>query len=228
MPPTDRFKLSLILQHHDGRQADCDIIEQNDEETLADLLKRGAAILDVGWLGRGLLAKDPKPSEERRNQVALSTGERQFRDGDRPEFCASCREHISRHFGGTEYRCDPRGDESHEDEAALFSRRPRTVKPCSRCEGKGEETVGYALAHLPTRDPRLPDYAVQALVVGAATIFEATREARAIADQCRRPVAFMFLQHPVQVGIESDTVQIARDWWRRQYGETPEQTQARR
>lgn len=43
-----------------------------------------------------------------RNVVALSTGERQFVDGGRPEHCAACGEHVSRHFGGSEYRCDPR------------------------------------------------------------------------------------------------------------------------
>ena len=45
-----------------------------------------------------------------RNQVMLNTGERQFVDGDREEWCAACGKHIMRHYGGTEYHCDPRDD----------------------------------------------------------------------------------------------------------------------
>jgi len=200
MTQDERLILYLTLQY-DGHQ-EHESITQDADETISHFLKRGAIILDVGAVGRGLQAKaehdqrarETKTSKERRHQVDLPTGQRQFLDGDKPEFCAACGEHISRHFGGLEYRCDPLEQGGDLDnEATLFSRRPRKTKVCDRCGGEGRESEGYAIAHLAIRDPRLPDYAVHALVVGSATIFEATREARAIADECRRPVAFVFL-----------------------------------
>lgn len=41
--------------------------------------------------------------------MILRTGERQFVDGA-TEHCTACYKHISRHYGGVEYRCDPRDD----------------------------------------------------------------------------------------------------------------------
>jgi hypothetical protein len=61
-----------------------------------------------------------------RNQVMLETGERQFIDGDREEWCAACGKHISRHYGGVEYRCDPRNDAAPASE--LDALRDRVVE----------------------------------------------------------------------------------------------------
>ncbi len=55
---------------------------------------------------------DPADARAARSQVTLSTGERQFVDGDRPEWCDACRRHIGNHYGGIEYRCDPRSAET--------------------------------------------------------------------------------------------------------------------
>jgi hypothetical protein len=53
---------------------------------------------------------DAEARRAARNQVVLETGERQFIDGDREEWCSACSKHIRRHYGGVEYRCDPRND----------------------------------------------------------------------------------------------------------------------
>ncbi len=40
------------------------------------------------------------------------TSERTFvKNVDRPEWCRECGRHIRHHFGGVEYRCDPRADD---------------------------------------------------------------------------------------------------------------------
>lgn len=109
-----------------------------------------------------------------------------------------------------------------------FDQRPLITERCPRCKGCGEITRSYALA-AETDDVRdAPADAIRAVVIGSFDIFTACREAAAIVQGSARPVAFAFLDHTVVVRLGDDPNLVARDWWQKQYGETPEETRARR
>jgi hypothetical protein len=61
-----------------------------------------------------------------------------------------------------------------------------------------------------------------------ASVYEAANEARDLAREWAKPVAFMFNEKPVRVTAESDTEAVVREWWVARYGETPEQSWTRR
>jgi len=89
-----------------------------------EALARGKPVPEIVREIRALIAEGsdevagPTDARAARSQVALSTGERQFMDGDRPEWCDACKRHIGHHYGGIEYRCDPRSAEATHPHAA--------------------------------------------------------------------------------------------------------------
>ena len=104
----------LRVIYHDGYRS------QSTDKTSGLFRDAGIALVRIDgpteifsgtWTGDPPLAY---PTEIRpavaANRVAMSTGERQFVEGDTPEQCAACGKNVSRHFGGIEYRCDPRQD----------------------------------------------------------------------------------------------------------------------
>lgn len=108
-----------------------------------------------------------------------------------------------------------------------FDQRPRITETCPRCRGCGTIERAYALA--PTDRVRdAPPDAIPAVVVGSFDIFTACNEAAAIATAAGIMVAFEFLDHTVVVRRGDDPETVARAWWHTQYGETPEQSRARR
>ena len=108
-----------------------------------------------------------------------------------------------------------------------FDERPERTKKCPRCGGCGTIDVGYALA--PTdRVIDAPNNAVRAFVVGASSIFDACKEAADIAKRSGDPVAFEFNGQTVVLRPGDNADKVARDWWQKQYNETPEETLARR
>jgi hypothetical protein len=111
--------------------------------------------------------------------------------------------------------------------AGLFSNRPRRMNPCIHCGGSGSVTRGYALAHDGSPD-HLDDARIWATVVGSSSIHEATREAAEIATSSGTVVAFEFLDHLVEVRPGDDPDVVARAWWFKQYGQSPEQSLADR
>ena len=114
---------------------------------------------------------------------------------------------------------------THPD--AKWFERPERLDTCACCNGRGTITRAYALepADLVIDSP---NEAIRALVVGSADIFTACREAVEIADRSREPVAFRFNGHTVVARHGDNADELARVWWREEYGETPEETQARR
>lgn len=113
-------------------------------------------------------------------------------------------------------------------DAHWFTSRKRARIECSRCYGTGRITVGFAIAPADVPARGAPPDAIHACVVGCSTIFEACREAAAIARRSDRPVAFEFNEHCVVVLGCDDPDTIARMWWIKAYGETPEQSARRR
>ncbi len=114
---------------------------------------------------------------------------------------------------------------SPKDEA-LFDRRPVRTSTCPRCDGCGRVVKAYSLMpheHL----EGAPADALCASVVGSFDIFTACREAGELADRTGRPVAFDFNDHLVVVRAGDDPDRVARSWWQRAYGESPEATFAR-
>ncbi len=108
---------------------------------------------------------------------------------------------------------------------ALFDRRPRT-STCPRCDGCGHVVEPYALMpheHL----EGAPADALCAAVAGSFGIFAVCREAAELAGRAGRPVAFDFNDHLVVVRAGDDPDRVARSWWQRAYGETPEAMFAR-
>lgn len=113
----------------------------------------------------------------------------------------------------------------------LFDSRPARAETCPRCMGCGSIDAGYALHPWNeelTRIDGAPDGAVLAFVGGSFDVFSAAREAKELVRRSGRPVAFQFLDHAVVVRPDDDPHQVARAWWLLQYGETPEDTAARR
>ena len=113
----------------------------------------------------------------------------------------------------------------------LFLSRLEKTEACSRCEGHGRISVGYALHPWDDSLPPLhgiPENTVRVFVGGSFSVFESTKEAADLARQADRPVAFGFIDHVVVVRPGDDPDQVARAWWLLQYGETPEVTRYRR
>jgi hypothetical protein len=122
---------------------------------------------------------------------------------------------------------------SESSDAKWFDDRPRRTKLCGQCGGCGTVEVSYALmpadgvvAALYAADA--PTNSIRACVAGSNDIFTACKEAADIAGRSSAPVAFEFLDHTVVVRSGDDPTTVARQWWMKQYGETPEQTRARR
>ena len=108
-----------------------------------------------------------------------------------------------------------------------FDHRPRLTERCGHCGGRGTVEVGYALLateHVPDAPPN----AILAMVAGTYDITTACKEASDIARKSGRPVAFEFLTQTVVVAPGDDADRVMRKWWQREYGETPEQTRAKR
>ncbi|HSN25525.1 MAG TPA: hypothetical protein VLT45_04545 [Kofleriaceae bacterium] len=110
----------------------------------------------------------------------------------------------------------------------FFTKRPRRRVCCSSCGGRGWNEETFALAPSDKPIAGSPVESIAASVVGASSIFDACREAKAIAVYAGRPVAFDFNNRLVVVNAGDDPDTIARAWWHDAYGETPEQTAARR
>jgi len=109
----------------------------------------------------------------------------------------------------------------------LFTDRPEKTHPCHSCSGTGMVSKRYWLA--PTNAVEgAPEGAILAVVMGSASIFEAMGEASDIARRAQRPVAFDFIDKVVVVRPDQDPNFLGRSWWIARYGETPEQTAARR
>jgi len=113
----------------------------------------------------------------------------------------------------------------------IFDSRPTKIESCPRCRGYGSIRVGYALHPLTDELPPIagaPKDAIRAFVAGSFDVFHAAREAADLARLANRPVAFNCIDHAVVVRPDDDPDQVARAWWQLQYGETPEDTWARR
>jgi hypothetical protein len=110
----------------------------------------------------------------------------------------------------------------------LFDSRPARPEVCPRCQGHGRIGAEYALYPSSNLIDGAPEGAVHAFVAGSFDVFYAAREAAELARRADRPVAFQYLDHVVVVHPGSDPDQVARAWWLRQYGETPEATWSRR
>jgi hypothetical protein len=96
-----------------------------------------------------------------------------------------------------------------------FEDRPRRTHPCPRCRGCGTIVEAYALAYWDDPLDGAPADALRAVVVGSFDI----------STSCR---AFEFNGQIVVVCGNDDPDQVARTWWLRQYGETPEASFSRR
>ncbi len=114
-------------------------------------------------------------------------------------------------------------------DAELFGGRPLRTSTCPRCRGNGVVVEVYALRYRATGlDLQRSAGMVTATVIGAFGIFEVCREAAEVAERASRPVAFQFNDRVVAVTPGDDPDDVARQWWFDVYGETPEQTAARR
>lgn len=111
---------------------------------------------------------------------------------------------------------------------ALFDGRKTRARLCWRCHGCGVVIEPFALAPSDNQLEDAPDRALCAIVVGASSVFVACHEAAEIAARANRPVAFEFNGQLVVVNAGDDPDRIARAWWERQYGESPEESAQRR
>ena len=118
-------------------------------------------------------------------------------------------------------------DDQTLEDIELFGARPARSTNCTTCRGRGHVDRPYVLVHTP-RLRGVPSGVVTATVVGTASIFEATREASEIANKVQRPVAFYFMEKLVITKPYDDPGEVARRWWREFYGETYEESVARR
>jgi len=109
-----------------------------------------------------------------------------------------------------------------------FEDRPKRTHPCPRCRGCGTIVEAYALAYWDEPLDGAPADALRAFVVGSFDISTSCREAADLARISGRPVAFEFNGQIVVVCGNDDPDQVARTWWLRHYGETPEASFSRR
>ncbi len=108
-------------------------------------------------------------------------------------------------------------------DAALFAARPPRSTNCTTCQGRGHVERPYVLRHTPML-AGVPTSAITATVVGAASIFEATREASEIATRAKRNVAFYFMDKIVIARPNGDPDALARCWWQGFYGKSYEES----
>lgn len=115
------------------------------------------------------------------------------------------------------------------NDAPWFKDRPRRTERCARCDGHGNVALPYALIDANGLVvPNAPEDAILAFVCGSWDITTACREASEIAKRAKRTVAFEFNGQTVALRPFDDPDTVMRRWWREAYGETPEQTFARR
>lgn len=74
----------------------------------------------------------------------------------------------------------------------------------------------------PKHDAPADAYVCRAL--GGASIFDACNEGREIARMVGRPVAFEFNGALAVVRADADPTAVAKEWWKRAYGKTYEQS----
>jgi hypothetical protein len=117
---------------------------------------------------------------------------------------------------------------SRSPDAKWFDERPHRTERCSRCGGCGTMDVAYALVPADAKVVGAPKGAICAFVVGSFDIFTACEEAADIARKSGSPVAFEFNGSCVVVRPKDDPGAIARRWYVKTYGETPEQAWERR
>lgn len=113
---------------------------------------------------------------------------------------------------------------SKDDDSKWFAKRLYRTKKCPRCDGHGEVDEPYALTHWEQAIKGAPSDSIHACVAGMFDIFTACREAVQIARAAKRPVVFDFNDQIVVVRWSDDPDLIARVWWQRAYGCTPEET----
>jgi hypothetical protein len=114
------------------------------------------------------------------------------------------------------------------DPVRPFVSRPDRVRACPTCAGHGRVAAPYYLVSYDQPIPGAPVGAIMAMVCGAASIFEATHEAHDIAVRWALPVAFDFNGLLVVVRSTDVPAHVANAWWLERYGETQEQSAARR
>ncbi len=110
----------------------------------------------------------------------------------------------------------------------LFVDSAAPVCACARCSGSGYLVRPYWLVPAPVPPHGAPPDSIWATTRGTAHIREATLEASELARRANRPVAFDFNDLLVVVRPHDDPEEVWRSWWLAKYGETPEQTAARR
>lgn len=120
-------------------------------------------------------------------------------------------------------------------------RTPREwTEPCARCGGTGnvQKRERFALwtpdeyasevknGSLSVIDPKhdVPKDAYVCQVMGGSDIWGTCREAVDIAIRVDRPVAFLFNDTIAVCRSDSDPEKVAREWWKRCYGKTPEES----
>ncbi len=109
------------------------------------------------------------------------------------------------------------------------------TEPCGQCHGTGvvHKRQFFALwtpdeyEHVEPLHDAPPDAYVCTTAPGAS-IGEAVREGIEIAQTINRPVAFEFNGTMAIVQADSDLDTVYRDWWKRAYGETYEESLAKR
>jgi len=106
--------------------------------------------------------------------------------------------------------------------------RPGYVKCKDRALATEIDVGEHAFPWSEYRATKIPSTAIRAIVLGCRTIFESTREGVDVATAEGRPVVFDFNDRMVTCPPNGDANAIARSWWKDAYGETPEQTMARR
>jgi hypothetical protein len=70
----------------------------------------------------------------------------------------------------------------------------------------------------------VPPDVLQALVIGAQHIRDATIAASRVANVQRKTVAFEFNRQTVIVKPDDDPEKISRAWWEKEYGKTHEES----
>jgi hypothetical protein len=112
------------------------------------------------------------------------------------------------------------------------------TEPCRECGGSGHvQKREYFALWTPdeyegteTLDPKhdVPQNAYVCTAVPGSTINEACREAIGLVKLVNRPVAFEFNGAVAVCHQDSDPDRIVRAWWLKAYGETYEQSMAKR
>ena len=125
------------------------------------------------------------------------------------------------------------------DERIKVVRTPREwTETCRECRGAGHvhKRQHFALwtpdewDHVPPLVPKddVPRDAYVCTAAAGASIFEACREGVEIACIVQRPVAFEFNGAVAICRADSDPTAVAKEWWKRAYGQTYEQAMANR